>query len=332
MAGCGNGNVIGSGPLPTPTPGVPHVTNQYSVAANSQPTAITLGPDNFLYFTEFGQANGKAQIGKVSTGGSLTEIAVTPANAEPYGIVKGPDAKLWFTEMATDTIVQMSTASGNTQTGFPLGTPPGGAASWQPTFITVGTGTNALFFSAPGANAIGQIMTDGTVSSFLIPTPASNPMGITTGPDLNMWFVENAASKIGRLNLSNGTITEFPTATANAGPTNIVQGPDGALWFTESNVAKLGRITTTGVATDYALTGAGSAVGLVVGADANFYFGDPVKNQFGRASISGPFTVTMFNIPTQNAGPFAFTLGPESPPLIYFTERDASKIGQIQYF
>jgi virginiamycin B lyase len=151
-----------------------------------------------------------------------------------------------------------------------------------------------------------------------------------TGPDLNVWFVENAASKIGRLNVSTGTIDEFPTPTANAGPTSIVLGPDGALWFTENNVAKLGRITTTGVTTDYALTDFGSASGLVVAADSNFYFGDAVKNQFGQAIISGAFESKAFAIPAANAQPGVFVLGPDNR--VYFTETGAAKIGQISYF
>jgi virginiamycin B lyase len=232
--------------------------------------------------------------------------------------------------MGADTIVSMSTASGNTMTSYPLGTPPGGAASWKPAFITVGPGTNAMFFTAPGANALGEITTTGVISSFLIPTAGSNPQGLVTGPDLNVWFVENAASKIGRLNVTSGTITEFPTPTANAGPTSIVLGPDGALWFTENNVAKLGRITTTGVVTDYALTSVGSATGLVVGADANFYFGDPTNNQFGRAIISGAFENSVFSIPAASAQPSVFVLGPDNR--IYFTETAGSKIGQISYF
>lgn len=332
MAGCGGRTVIGSGPLPTPTPVVPSVTNEFSVAANSQPFGIALGPDGFLYFTEQGVANGKPQIGKISTGGAVTEIAISSASptAQPFGIAKGPDANLWFTEMGADTIVSMSIGAGNAMTPYALGTPPGGAASWKPAFITVGPGTNTLFFSAPGANAIGEITTTGTISSFLIPTPASNPQSLVTGPDLNVWFVENAASKIGRLDLASGTITEFPTPTANAGPTTIVQGPDGALWFTEANVAKLGRITTTGVTTDFALTNVGSPTSLIVGADANFYFGDPVKNQFGRAVISGPFEDTVFPIKTAGAQPGVFALGPDNR--IYFPETATAKIGQINYF
>ena len=90
LAGCGHGTVIGSGPLPTPTPAVPHISNEFAVAANSQPQGIAAGTDGFLYFTEEGQANGNPQIGKLSTGGAVKEFPVLPATAVPFGIVKDP--------------------------------------------------------------------------------------------------------------------------------------------------------------------------------------------------------------------------------------------------
>jgi virginiamycin B lyase len=39
----------------------------------------------------------------------------------------------------------------------------------------------------------------GAVQIFPLPNPASNPIGITTGPDGNVWFTESATDAIGRL-------------------------------------------------------------------------------------------------------------------------------------
>ena len=41
-------------------------------------------------------------------------------------------------------------------------------------------------------------------------------LGITTGPDGNLWFTEFGAGKIGRITPS-GSITEFPIPTAGSG-------------------------------------------------------------------------------------------------------------------
>src|ERR1700694_5282004 len=64
-------------------------------------------------------------------------------------------------------------------------------------------------------------------------TPNSAPTDITLGPDGNLWFTEEFASKIGRINLATGRLTEFPTPTPNSEPNGITTGPDGNIWFTE---------------------------------------------------------------------------------------------------
>jgi streptogramin lyase len=68
-------------------------------------------------------------------------------------------------------------------------------------------------------------------------------VGITAGPDGNLWFTEYGGNKIGRITTA-GSITEFAIPTANSGPTGITAGHDGNLWFTESNGNKIGRITS----------------------------------------------------------------------------------------
>src|SRR5262245_6878971 len=61
---------------------------------------------------------------------------------------------------------------------------------------------------------------------FPIPTPASGPTNIVTGPDGNLWFTEFNADKIGRITPS-GAITEFTVPGAGSGPAGITSGPDG---------------------------------------------------------------------------------------------------------
>ncbi|MBV8490809.1 MAG: Virginiamycin B lyase, partial [Candidatus Eremiobacteraeota bacterium] len=65
-----------------------------------QVTAIVAGPDGNLYFV-VGQGN---QIGKVTTGGSITEYA---ANDTPQGIALGPDGNIWFTEFCTSKVARL---------------------------------------------------------------------------------------------------------------------------------------------------------------------------------------------------------------------------------
>jgi len=73
------------------------------------------------------------------------------------------------------------------------------------------------------------------------------PLGITAGPDGNLWFTESNGNRIGRIT-PLGVVTEFSAGiTAAANPFGITAGPDGNLWFTESNGNRIGRITTGAV-------------------------------------------------------------------------------------
>ena len=58
----------------------------------------------------------------------------------------------------------------------------------------------------------------GTIKEFPIPTKSA-PIGITAGPDGNLWFTEitNGEGDIGRITPS-GRFTVFPIPTANSGP------------------------------------------------------------------------------------------------------------------
>src|SRR5579859_1789397 len=69
----------------------------------------------------------------------------------------------------------------------------------------------------------------------------SDPMGITLGPDGNLWFTEFGMDKIGRINPTTGEVNQF-NLTAGSGPRSITSGPDGNLWFTESNGSGIGQM------------------------------------------------------------------------------------------
>ncbi len=63
----------------------------------------------------------------------------------------------------------------------------------------------AIMLTEPTA-AAAQVITE-----FPIPTPNTQPLGITRGPDGALWFTEIA--QIGRITTA-GVVTEYPTPTA----------------------------------------------------------------------------------------------------------------------
>ncbi len=83
--------------------------------AASQPRYIAAGPDGNLWFTEYGGN----KIGKITTGGVITEFALPTAGSQPSGIALGPDGSLWFTEYAGNRIGRITTAGAITEIAVP---------------------------------------------------------------------------------------------------------------------------------------------------------------------------------------------------------------------
>ena len=112
----------------------------------------------------------------------------------------------------------------------------------------------------------------GSVTEFSIPT-GSSPVGVTAGPDGNLWFTELYGNKVGKITPA-GAVTEFPNPTSGSSPSEITAGPDGNLWFADYYGNKVGKITTAGAVTTYTIpTGGSSPFGITAGPDdGNLWF------------------------------------------------------------
>ena len=81
-----------------------------------------------------------------------------------------------------------------------------------------------------------------------IPTAASQPDGITAGPDGNVWFTESAVGKVAHFAPATpGTIVERALGSTTSQPIGITGGPDGKIWFAEYGSGLIGKLTTNGV-------------------------------------------------------------------------------------
>ena len=330
LGACSKGTLIGSGPLPTPTPVVPSVASEFAVpTANSAPTGIALATDGFLYVAE----NAGNKIAKMTTGGAFTEFAVPTAGAGPFGVYGTADGNVWFTEKNASQIGVLTTAQSFVEYPLPF-------ANEGPTYITLGP-DGALYFSETSVNKLGRIDLNGNITEFGVPVVlplVCSPVcanagmaGLAGFSDGSVWIALTNTSQLARFDTRTRTFgTLISTPTANSGPTQIVVCPNGqSLCFTENNVAKLGQITPAGVITEHSLSPATSANALVNGADFNIYFTDPAQNKFGQVSgIS--FGVKEFPITTAGAQPSFMSLGGDGQ--IYFTETAVNKVARLTYF
>ena len=81
------------------------------------------------------------------------------------------------------------------------------------------------------AAVVGTAAAADQVSYINVPSDFSQPLGITAGPDGNMWFADPGAQSIGKMP-PGGSPLLIPAPGAG-GPAGITSGPDGTLWYTE---------------------------------------------------------------------------------------------------
>jgi len=171
---------------------------------------------------------------------------------------------------------------------------------------------------------LGVASTQAQVTEFDIPTAASNPFGIISGPDGNIWFTEYLGDRIGR-STTTGSITEFAFSAA-FGPAGLTNGPDGNIWVCGYNSDKIARVTTAGVITEFNVPTLGSSPrSIVSGPDGNLWFTETAGNKIGKVTTAGVFTE--FNIPTAASSPRGIASGADGN--LWFTESAVDKIGRI---
>ena len=152
------------------------------------------------------------------------------------------------------------------------------------------------------------------------------PVGITAGPDGNIWYTESLGEHIGKIN-SRGKHTSYHIPGDQTYPLGITAAPDGNLWFTEYFGAAIGRITVGGSITEFPIPISAGPGSITAGSDGNLWFTELTGNSIGRMTLTGG--LTEYPLPTTNAFPQGITLGPDGN--VWFTEQgvEANNIGRI---
>ncbi len=302
----------------------------FQVPTNSQPGAITLGPDGNFWFTD---ASTPA-IGRITPSGTVTLFTTgLGAGSHPNGITTGPDGNLWFTDSGSSPAIGRIDPTTGSITEFLTGA---SSTVGRPEGITSGPDGN-LWFTDPGVigafGAIGRITTAGTITTVsLAGSNLAGPESITTGPDGNLWFTAAGAQGqilegVGKITTA-GAITAFPVGnTSTLG--EIIAGPDGNLWMTDlgasgrSPLPSIDRITTAGVITKFGegLSPTSSEpIGIAVGPDGNIWFTDDGPRAIGRITPAGVITEFAAPVPA-NQLPLDIAFAPSGA--LFFTSETA---------
>ena len=87
-----------------------------------------------------------------------------------------------------------------------------------------------MWFTESIGNKIARISPDsGAIVDYSLPNQDSDPNGIVSGSDGNLWFTESGVDKIGKIT-TGGVITEY-AVTAGSTPLGITTSSDRMVTF-----------------------------------------------------------------------------------------------------
>jgi len=202
----------------------------------ADPYGVTAGSDGNVWFTDRAGNN----VGHMSQSGSGVATVPVPRQ-HPSGIVHGRDGNLWvsmadgvgrlspsslelalFGQKSSDALAAGADGSiwfsfndiGGGKSAIGRVSPVGDVVffdlpdSMFALGMTAGPDGGIWFAAGFGFGAdptlgdrIGRMTSNGTVTSYSIPSPDGAPAGIAASLDGSLWFTENAANKIGRFRL-----------------------------------------------------------------------------------------------------------------------------------
>jgi streptogramin lyase len=194
------------------------------------PHGITTGPDGNLWFTN---NSGPGTIGRITPTGTITQFAMPAGSSSLGGITTGSDGCLWAAggAMQVTRVTTLGAITGfgavlSQADGVALGpdgnvwvaingnytvgkvTPAGVLSTLSvttnaPRRLTVASDGNIWFTMSvrTDTGGLGRITPAGTLTEFPYPTTSAGPLGITSGPDGNLWITEYGGNAIARLSL-----------------------------------------------------------------------------------------------------------------------------------
>lgn len=92
------------------------ILNQIQLPNGSFPQGVVAGPDKNMWIVE----RGTNKIGRMTTGGTLTEFNIPTSNAGAQYIIAGTDGALWFTEENANQLGRVTTSGSFSE--FPIPT------------------------------------------------------------------------------------------------------------------------------------------------------------------------------------------------------------------
>ena len=197
----------------------------------------------------------------------------------------------------------------------------------------------------------GEAKSNSYVTEYQIPTPCTQPLGITSSADGTIWFAQANTGKIAKFNPNDESFVEFTNPQWPANGRSMMWGldysPDGTLWYTDEafdSIWKFSIQDETYQRLEYPSQGDSLPQRLkVIGSQiiVNDFTGnkltilDPTQSDEGLVSISIPSEVTSavtadFTVDSKNNVWYTNWVFQQSGVLVKFDHDEFLKSGQVR--
>lgn len=198
--------------------------SQVAIAPRGEITGhATAARDGGIWFTTRGGGAGPDTIGRIDTGGVVTEFPLPQPGSQPAAIVEASNGDAWFTEYSGDRIGRMTPSGQLTEFTLPEGSRPSGIAA-----DTHGD----IWFTEQGPGRIGRIDAAGKLTQFELPADVF-PGEIAAASDGRLWFIEWKHGAIGHLTPA-GRFREVTLPDRESDAEEVIAGSEGDVWYAAS--------------------------------------------------------------------------------------------------
>ncbi len=157
------------------------------------------------------------------------------------------------------------------------------------------------------------------------------PIGISHGPDGNLWVVTNFSNDVLKMSTAGIVLNKYHDPVGQ-GLFHIQPGNDGAMWYTEIQGGPgIGRIPTSGTPITEIQTPTPNSgpLTITVGLNARMIWTENGAGNIGRNQLlTPPYNPIEKAIPTPNSAPGDIVIG--SLGFMWFSETGADKIGYLR--
>jgi virginiamycin B lyase len=195
-----------------------HLETEFTCAGEkngNRVEGIAASPDGTLWASV--SKSNALFISSTAAFGFTTRVDL-PAGSDPVGIAVGPEGNAWVAMWEADAIDRITPTGARTRFLLPAGS--------RPNDLVLGP-DGAFWIVEAGTGRIARMTTAGSLTGeYQVPSGETGQLGITVGPDQNIWFTDPEAGKIGRLvpdppsagggGSSGGSIAPTPTPAPTA--------------------------------------------------------------------------------------------------------------------